>query len=554
MRKEAKIVAALIISFFVAQILTRTVFQQSPTLNPSFIASLPSSLTRIAEGLLGQNEAETETATCQDPDGTETYEGTVTLGPHMANNNNPANYKQVRRLYNCESGNENVKTSFIPTQVLYDLLFLKGSVEGITANLNEMKQYGLYPIIRVGSYTGGDNNWIKIGPDDAKIMGQNLALALNEIEGFPQKPIVIFGNEVNLHNEWGGQANAEEFATSTASFIDGMGQGNFKIYFPSLSYGADGTNGITPSQYISEFFAAPGFEGKKLDGYSLNIYGSSYESIQTQYDNQKAPFDENASFFNATPGVVIGEIGPTDNVSIIYDCAPDGPWPPGAKPVFDGFIANPVTPFATTACFSSEKTRLAIAHYDETNPKLIDFAVYGSVQNTGGNQPTNTPVPNNQQPTPTKPPAGGGGGGNGGGGNGGGGNGNGGNGNGNINGQASGTVEIKVHVDTEDGAFFDADEIVVYLEGPTSAGRRFGETLTISGEDGECTSGSGFPYSCAPGTAVWKGADNASGTAAGSYTVRIAELPEGWTAVTDEASGTLAAGETLTLDLVIQKE
>lgn len=150
-------------------------------------------------------------------------------------------------------------------------------------------------------------------------------------------------------------------------------------------------------------------------------------------------------------------------------------------------------------------------------------------------QPTNTPVPNpTTPPHPTTPP---------------------------VN-QIS-KVQINVHVGTTGGALFSGttpttdpykskDSLLVYIEGPSSNGHRFGEMLNVPGSGtSTCTSRGAFPYSCSSGSVIWSGADNASGTAPGSYTATLSQAPTGWHIVTANASGTLTSGQTLVLDLAI---
>lgn len=144
----------------------------------------------------------------------------------------------------------------------------------------------------------------------------------------------------------------------------------------------------------------------------------------------------------------------------------------------------------------------------------------------GGTNPTPTTPPGN--PTPTTPPGGGG----------------------------SGTVIIKVHLDSAGGALYnDTDkDVPVYIEGPAPNGRRFGELLKIPGSNkGSCTSRGGFPFSCSAGTAQWKGADGKSGTSAGGYNAMINDPPQGWEVKIGSKNGTLSAGGTLTLDLAVSK-
>lgn len=313
---------------------------------------------------------------CPDPTGQETYTQNIqAFGPHIAANNNPVNYKQLRKLFNCLNPGDR---SFIPTTVVYDLFFLKSGAQVIQNNLTEMKKYGLFPIIRVASYTDGAGNWIKLHPPtDAKIMGENLAKALNNVGGFPQKPIVVFWNEPNLNMEWAGQTNPTEFAESFAVFFDAMGQGNFQIFFPGLSYGARAGIGISPSQFLTGFFRSQKFGARKLDGVDLNIYGTDYADIQAQYAGQIAPFAAYLANFNQPLKTIIGELGPVAGGRAVEDCAAAGVWTNVAGPIIQALVRNPSASFATLGCFGGN-TYPAVAKSDGTNVKLGTLAQYGS--------------------------------------------------------------------------------------------------------------------------------------------------------------------------------
>lgn len=100
-----------------------------------------------------------------------------------------------------------------------------------------------------------------------------------------------------------------------------------------------------------------------------------------------------------------------------------------------------------------------------------------------------------------------------------------------------------------------SQHLSVYLTGPAKGPQGFGELLLIQGSANcSCKSKGGFPYTCFAGSAIWKGADGRSGTAAGNYTVQIQTLPTGWEKVTESASGTLASGGSLILNLSIRQK
>lgn len=569
--KPSKIIISLFIAFFLSQFIGKNVFiNSSPRFNPQFLAALPKQFTNLAEALNNQangtGNAETGLVPedqCPEPSGTETYNNILPVGTHMAANINPVNYVLVRKLYNCDNPqNDQVKGGYIPVTVIYDLFFLKGNVGAISNNLKELKKYGLFPMIRVASYTSGAN-WIKIGPDDAKIMGQNLRQALSEVTGFPQKPMVMFGNEVNLHAEWGGQINPGEFATALASFMDGMGEGNHVLFFPALSWGADGVNGQRPPEFVTAVFASSVLQGKHFSGAALNIYGPDSASISSQAGTQKGAFDPVSEFFNQPLSSYLSEYGPTKNGPTINDCSQTGDWPKVMAPMIKDFIQAPPVPFATASCFNANSTIAIIAHYDGTEPRLITLTAGGpppgdnpTATPTSGTQPTPTPTvppggsnptptptsaPGGTNPTPTVPPGG------------------------NKTGK---NVQIVVHENSIDGTIISDQSItvdnpyssnkslLVYLEGPTAKGR-FGELMAVPGSaKNSCTSRGGFPYSCEAGKITWKGADGTSGTGSGSYTVTLVQPPPGWEKVDGADSGTGNLGEndsSLVLHVAIKK-
>lgn len=126
------------------------------------------------------------------------------------------------------------------------------------------------------------------------------------------------------------------------------------------------------------------------------------------------------------------------------------------------------------------------------------------------------------------------------------------------------SLRVNVHVDNTSGALFngnakpsysDPDSLLIYIEGPTSSGRKFGEQLYVLGKDGQsCRSKSNFPYTCGTGYLIWKGTDGASGTSPGRYKATIIQTPQGWEKIpqSETATGNLAVNSLLTLDLAIK--
>ena len=328
-----------------------------------------------------QNAGCSETVT-----GNEAYNGGILyLGTNIAAQNSPDNYKQIRLAYNCANSNDSVaKSSYIPVTVIYDLFFLKGDTTTIANNLAAMKQYGLYPIIRVASYTS-NGNWIKLvilpgGTNDRYIMGQHLADALGKVGGFPQTPIVLFGNEPNLDAEWGGDANANEFREAFIDFTKGMnaaGNNNYLIYFPALSYGVTGNN--SPANFLAGFFGNNSTFPQKIDGAALNIYGQDFTSVQSQFNSQVAALNSYSNYFNGSLKTVISELGPIRNGQADANCTSE--WQQLAKDLTAGYLKNPLT-IATMACFGNT-TSPAVITYNQQTAQLLTLTG-GTQQNTGG--------------------------------------------------------------------------------------------------------------------------------------------------------------------------
>ncbi len=339
----------------------------------------------------------------------QSYSGNILpLGAHLAANNNPVNYQQIREFFNAQNqNNKNIANRYIPVTIVYDLFFLKGSVQGIQNNLESLKKFGLFPLIRVASYTGrppdGKCNdlrndcWLKVGVDDARILGFNLASALQNV-AFAQKPIVIFFNEVNLPDEWGGEVDPGDFAQSFNAFVEGLNDQkiknkNFLVYFPALSYGWGGaTRSISPIEFFDGFFNSKKFN-QKLDGVDLNIYGSDYSDIRNQYAGQTAAFDNYGQYFNGN-GTTIGELGPVRGSQAVGQCEQDkAGWQDAAQAITAEYVKNPIT-IATMGCFGAV-TYPAIIHYNEQSPELIKL-------NDSSGQVKNAPQNNNVNNTNQK--------------------------------------------------------------------------------------------------------------------------------------------------------
>lgn len=547
-----KVISAILLAYFVTVTIAPSLFlNNTPRINPHFIASMAERVSSTVASLLSSTpNVANNPENCTTPTGNETYSGILPMGPHITNHISLGNIRDVRTIYNCDNTNsQDVLTKYIPVTAIYDLLFLKGDVEAIRQSLEEMKKYGLFPIIRVSSYTDNSGIWIKIGKEDARIMGQHLAQALNQVPGFPRKPVVLFGNEVNLHSEWGGQTNPSDFAQVFASFMDGMSSGNFDIYFPALSYGATDAIGIQPAHFLQQFFAEPGFAGKKLQGVGLNIYGPDNNSVHNQKNSQLSTFNQYSSFFSTSIESVITELGPTRDGAAFFNCETGDNWPQAASPLINAYRVDPAAVMATFGCFGS-KTPLVILHFDDSLPRMIFFDQItpyptGTPGATSIPQPSDTPQPTAPpgQPTytplptrapttppgqPTTPP-----------------------------GQSAGSLKIVVHKDSLSGTLWDQSQTVgVYIEGPSSNGHRFGELLQIYGNvNNNCKSRGGFPYECSSaGTAVWRGADGKSGTAPGSYNATVMSAPPGWNIILKQTSGTLQANGALQLDLVVSNK
>ncbi|MBI2612056.1 right-handed parallel beta-helix repeat-containing protein [Candidatus Gottesmanbacteria bacterium] len=451
------------------------------------------------------------------------------VGPKIAANNDPRNYKQIRKLYNCK--NADAKDIWIPTTVIFDQATLlkehNDAVTRVTQNLRQMKNYGLLPIIRVASQTtGAGNTWLKIGPEDASKMGTVLNEAINSV-GFNPPVAIYFGNEPNLDKEWSGSANAEDYAKSLAAFLGALNNRNsYKVYFTPLSYGAR-TEDISPATFLEAVFTSTSFSGKKIDGAALTIYGPGFNSIKEQVSTQKAAFNPYLSYFSGGFKALITEVGPTANGSVIDGQGQENVWIENAQNIFVPYIEEnqniPDIPYATTAFFTSSETKLVIVKNDG-NPEIISLECRG--QETAGqsncrDDSSPTPTPSGEEPTDRPSPTRSGGGttpqptspG------------------GDGDDGTAGTLRIEVNRRLENGTkrpWRQSDGTAkVYISGPTRGGSEFSVTMDVpTTNDNNCftdpeANGETYPFECSQGVIIW------TPTAAGTnYSVQLYSLPD----------------------------
>lgn len=553
MQREVKIITALIVSFFIARFLTQTVFLQSPSLNPSFLASIPASFSRLADALTGKGEGteETQTDTVQGqqtgaiifswyycppddktciPDRWKYHPpGSSEPYPNDGGTYSPNNYMWWK-IEATDMTCSGLDTAFVyiwdkDAQYFNHVGLFVQAVQDINSPLKIAEYWD-------ASYASGDGGPVDLSdPQTALYRYQNFVKPFYQKvpkekwamqNGRPILAVYRYGTD-----KYTNDSHANEFFQSIKDqFQTDFGVEPFLILGHVWTWGT--STAAEAADGINEAFPSATCAGGNARIQQLNGFTSTTIAAGAWDDNNQGGchLDRND---DAVLKLGFSQIPPDNNLLMIES------W----NELGEGSGMERATDYPKTGggtlpdTYYMDTLRELLGKNDRGMCKTVDEITGG-----GGAKPTNTPAPQNtkppgQNPTPTKPPTGGGG--------------------GNDN-TTAGSVEIKIHINTEDGTLFDEGNASVYLEGPSSNGHRFGETLSISNENGTCTSNGGFPYSCSAGTAIWKGADNTSGTAPGAYSATITKLPTGWTTVEGQTSGTLSAGGKLTLNLIVTKK
>lgn len=246
------------------------------------------------------------------------------------------------------------------------------------------KAQNILPIIRVASDNSGDN-WQAIDTQTAAFDAQVLAQ-------FVKSPTyVIFGNEVNFPNEWGGNSDPVSFTNAFISFATTAQ--NFKALLPPLSL-----NGPNPQDYWSKVFetiynnvgnkncqTTYSWINKYIAGFAFNVYGpnvaSDFNTEINQLKNAGNNLSCNLGFQVENKDLIISELG-----------IPGGVYDPNiAKTIWDYYQAllktqyGPQIKAATSYVRDANGKVHAFAYITDANGNLTKSAEYNQlVINLGG--------------------------------------------------------------------------------------------------------------------------------------------------------------------------
>ena len=192
-------------------------------------------------------------------------------GSHVVCHGNDVAFGKIKEAY----GGDN----WYPVTVLIPIVNgNQEDIDRINTVLELAHQYKIYPILRIASANVG-RSWRKINPERA-------ASVLNQLNqlSFPDKLMVIYGNEVNMNIEWGGSANPTEYKNSFNSFVNILDTSRYtpikapiNLSLPTEGHGYGGQNF---------------YEGM---GGGLNTVGLDSHSYDVYNHNQGVQFPGNAS-------------------------------------------------------------------------------------------------------------------------------------------------------------------------------------------------------------------------------------------------------------------
>jgi len=303
------------------------------------------------------------------------------IGPKIAANIDPKNYQQIREQYN--QANPAVTNQQIPVTIIYTTSDLNPTnLSATVANLQAMQQYGLHPIIRISSSVIGTQGWDRITPQEAQNVAQTLNQALSLVH-FSQKPIVFFGNEPNLPEEWGGQVDTSSFAQAFAAFIQSAGTNRqFKIFFPPVASHQEGAEYAFLQQILNYRLPSGATIGQSVDGATLTIYNNNSQTLSALYQQLTQFYQQ-----NGIGNFAISEIGPLINGRLLQNQGDISRWTSIMSQVFRDFINNPRlfsgAQFITTSFFLDtngdgfpDRTLLVIIDKDG-NVIIMELATLG---------------------------------------------------------------------------------------------------------------------------------------------------------------------------------
>lgn len=266
----------------------------------------------------------------------------------------PANYDLERYGSANDDAFSGKPDRFTPVSTILDIFKLKGDVSDIRETFLKMRDTCLYPIVRLSMYQDNKGIWQKFNPEDAYTAGRNVSQALVGL-GFPESVKLVIGNEVNRGEEWGREANVEEYIKVLASFMKGVREfpSKTEIYFPPLSY-SPGEGVIHPVEYFRRFgeladdYISPG----SLDGIAIIVYGKDTEDIEIQVREQLQNIASAGllKYFDQPVKYIMMETGIIADGSANYLCDRDD-WVRANQPLVDGILNETHAPVRLFGCF-----------------------------------------------------------------------------------------------------------------------------------------------------------------------------------------------------------
>ncbi|MFC1789898.1 hypothetical protein ACFLZP_00220 [Patescibacteria group bacterium] len=224
-------------------------------------------------------------------------------GPKIAGNTGTNWLEAVRRDY--DQTNSNCPNQVIPVTVIW-FDQNRGEIGNI---LTGMKNRNLWPIIRIASENNG-GYWRTITPNVARALATTLVQAVNT-SGAIKRPIVYFGNEPNLTEEWGDgntvEARLESYTQSLKAFAEksqALGA-PYDIYLPPMALHQ--SQDLSTEQGWLRSIIIPQVKFL-VQGAALTIYNTSSDAINSDYLSMKS-FYQREGIYN----LIVSEVGVLKN-------------------------------------------------------------------------------------------------------------------------------------------------------------------------------------------------------------------------------------------------
>jgi len=310
------------------------------------------------------------------------------LGPKIAANTGlacpnefaePPNYIQIRNQYSSIYPHQQM-----PVTIIYTTKDLSPeNADKVVANLEALRKNGLQPIIRISSSVIGSDGWAKISEEEARTAAQTLNNVLSQVS-FSQPPVVYFGNEVNLPEEWGGgemkdvPGHLQEFRQVFASFVEAAGKNRpYQIFLPPMATHQNNFD-LESGRQILNYLAS---RGLKIDGVAVNVYESNFQNMVGEYLRQVDFYKREAGFSK----FIIAELGPWEGGRLLQSPDDKETWIKMMTEAFQQILKNPNAfpgaMYITTSFFQDENgdghpDRTLLVVLTPNGIQIIDLASY----------------------------------------------------------------------------------------------------------------------------------------------------------------------------------